>query len=545
MNIGSKAVEKLVIYCVIATTLLVTPTFSYDPINVSRFFTLAIFGSISFFILLIYRKQLTSKNRLLIFGLSILFLLSSTVSLIVSKLNFGDLIFGVTGRQTGYLTYVFLVLLMLLTSLVSNKNLISSLLKVLIVSGLISAVYGLFQSLNLDPFEWINPYSPVFGLFGNPNFLSSFLGISACGALAFALNNHNKSSERIIWMCYIPFALYIIYKTKSQQGFLVLSIGISVVLLLWLKNHSKYSKFLFHYMILISILFVIIVLDILQKTPWNSILYKESVTQRGDFWRTGWSITKENPILGVGIDGYRDSYRFYKDQITTDRAPDYTVSSAHNVFLDLSSGGGITLVLIYFLFIMLVIVSAIRIIRRESSFNASFAGLFGAWVAYLAQSIISINQIGLAIWGWVLSGLIIGYEINTRTNTDKPINLKSSKFSLAVILGLLSGLVIAFPLLRADAQFRSTVKSGDVLKIERNLSQWPQSVIRMNIAAQIFIDGGLADRALVISKKAVELNPYNYEAWEKIYLNSIAGEQDKSKAIAQMKMLDPLNPKLK
>ena len=226
MNIGSKSAEKLVIYCVIATTLLVTPTFSYDPINVSRFFTLAIFGSISFFILLIYRKQLTSKNRLLIFGLSILFLLSSTVSLIVSKLNFVDLIFGVTGRQTGYLTYVFLVLLMLLTSLVSNKNLISSLLKVLIVSGLISAVYGLFQSLNLDPFEWINPYSPVFGLFGNPNFLSSFLGISACGALAFALNKHNKSSERIIWMCYILFALYIIYKTKSQQGFLVLSIGI-------------------------------------------------------------------------------------------------------------------------------------------------------------------------------------------------------------------------------------------------------------------------------------------------------------------------------
>jgi O-antigen ligase len=545
MNIGSKSIEKLVIYCVIATTLLVTPTFSYDPINVPRFFTLAIFGSIAFFILLIYRKQLISKNRLLFFGLSMLFLLSSTVSLIASKLNFGDLIFGVTGRQTGYLTYVFLVLLMLLTSLVSNKNLASSLLKVLIVTGLISALYGLLQSLNLDPFEWINPYSPVFGLFGNPNFLSSFLGLSASGALAFLLNKDNKSSERIICMIYIPFILYIIYKTKSQQGFLVLLIGIAIVLLLWLKNHSKYSKFILQYMLLISILFVIIVLDILQKTPWNSILYKESVTQRGDFWRTGWSITKENPILGVGIDGYRDSYRFYKDQITTDRAPDYTVSSAHNVFLDLSSGGGITLALIYFLFIMLVIVSAIKIIRRESSFNASFAGLFGAWVAYLAQSIISINQIGLAIWGWVLSGLIIGYEINTRTNTDKPINLKSSKFSLAVILGLLSGLVIAFPLLRADAQFRSTVKSGDVIKIEQNLSQWPQSVIRMNIAAQIFIDGGLADRALVISKKAVELNPYNYESWEKIYTNPGVNEQDKSKALAQMKMLDPLNQKLK
>ena len=545
MNIGSKSIEKLVIYCVIATTLLVTPTFSYDPINVPRFFTLAIFGSISFLILVIYRKQVILKNRLLIFGLSILFLLSSTASLIVSKLNFGDLIFGVTGRQTGYLTYVFFVLLMLLTSLVSNKNLASSLLKVLIVTGLISALYGLLQSLNLDPFEWINPYSPVFGLFGNPNFLSSFLGISASGALAFLLTKGSKSSERIICMIYIPFILYIIYKTKSQQGFLVLLIGIAIVLLLWLKNHTKYSKFILHYMLIISILFVVTVLDILQRTPWNSILYKESVTLRGDFWRTGWNITKENPIFGVGMDGYRDSYRLYRDQITTDRAPDSTVSSAHNVFLDLSSGGGITLVFIYLLIVTLVIVSAIKIIRRESSFNASFAGLFGAWVAYLAQSIISINQIGLAIWGWVLSGLIIGYEINTRTVSDKPIDLKSSKFSLAVILGLISGLVIAFPLLRADAQFRSTVKSGDVLKIEQNLSQWPQSVIRMNIAAQIFIDGGLADRALVISKKAVELNPNNYESWEKIYTNPGVNEQDKSKALTQMKMLDPLNQKLK
>ena len=545
MNNGSKSIEKLVIYCVIATTLLVTPTFSYDPINVPRFFTLAIFGSISFLILVIYRKQVILKNRLLIFGLSILFLLSSTLSLIVSKLNFGDLIFGVTGRQTGYLTYVFFVLLMLLTSLVSNKNLASSLLKVLIVTGLISALYGLLQSLNLDPFEWINPYSPVFGLFGNPNFLSSFLGLSASGALAFLLNKDNKSSERIICMIYIPFILYIIYKTKSQQGFLVLLIGIAIVLLLWLKNHTKYSKFILHYMLIISILFVVTVLDILQRTPWNSILYKESVTLRGDFWRTGWNITKENPIFGVGMDGYRDSYRLYRDQITTDRAPDSTVSSAHNVFLDLSSGGGVTLVFIYLLIVILVIVSAIKIIRRESSFNASFAGLFGAWVAYLAQSIISINQIGLAIWGWVLSGLIIGYEINTRTVSDKPIDLKSSKFSLAVILGLISGLVIAFPLLRADAQFRSTVKSGDILKIEQNLSQWPQSVIRMNIAAQIFIDGGLADRALVISKKAVELNPNNYESWEKIYTNPGVNEQDKSKALTQMKMLDPLNQKLK
>ena len=543
MNRGLKSIEKLIISCVAITTLLVTPIFSYDPINVPRFFSLAIFGSVSFFILLICRKQMIVKNRLLIFGLSIVFLLISTISLIASKINFADLIFGVTGRQTGYLTYVFLVLLMLLTSLVSSKNLVSSLLKVLIITGIISALYGLLQSFNLDPFEWINPYSPVFGFFGNPNFLSSFLGISATGALAFSLNKGIKSSQRIIWTIYIPFALYIIYKTKSQQGFLVLFMGISIVLLLWVKNHSKYSKFVLHYTLLISTLFVLTILDILQKSPWSSILFKESVSFRGDFWRTGWNITRDNPIFGVGLDGYRDSYRLYRDQIAFDRAPDSTVSSAHNVFLDLSSGGGLILAFIYLAIVVLVIIFAIKVVRRESAFNANFAGLLGAWVAYLAQSIISINQIGLAIWGWVLSGLIIGYEINTRADTDKPFEIKQSKFRLAVIFGVISGLVIALPLVQADAKFRSTVKSGDVLKIEQNLSQWPQSVIRMNIAAQIFIDGGLPDRALTISKKAVELDPYNFEAWEKIYLNPTAKEQDKSKALTEMKLIDPLSPK--
>jgi hypothetical protein len=67
----------------------------------------------------------------------------------------------------------------------------------------------------------------------------------------------------------------------------------------------------------------------------------------------------------------------------------------------------------------------------------------------------------------------------------------------------------------------------------------------MNLAAQIFIDGGFSDRALIISQKAVELNPRNFEAWEKIYLNPQADENTKSKALAKMRELDPLNPNLK
>ena len=66
-------------------------------------------------------------------------------------------------------------------------------------------------------------------------------------------------------------------------------------------------------------------------------------------------------------------------------------------------------------------------------------------------------------------------------------------------------------------------------------------MVRMNITSQIFTDGGLADRALEISKKAVELNPYNFEAWERIYINPVAPLKLKLEALNNMKKLDPLN----
>jgi hypothetical protein len=215
------------------------------------------------------------------------------------------------------------------------------------------------------------------------------------------------------------------------------------------------------------------------------------------------------------------------------------------VFLDISSGGGFPLLVIYCALILLVIISIIKVSRREKEFNYGFAAVSGAWVAYLAQSAISINQIGLAIWGWVLSGVIIGFEINSRTESQIITAGKRAAERVGIVFGLIIGLAISLPLLVTDGQFRSTIKTGDVIKIEKNLDQWPQSVIRMNLAAQLFIDGGFADRALIISQKAVKLNPRNFEAWEIIYLNPQTDENSKSQALLKMRELDPLNPNIK
>ena len=524
-------------------TLFVTPLSSYDPINIPRLFSLIFFSSVFFLILLKCNILKTKIKYRVVFLISGAFIIWSLITSLLSDTTLEAAFYGVTGRQTGTLAYFSFVIFMLVNVISSGGKLNSSLLVALIVVGYINGIYGVLQSLDVDPFDWINPYSPVFGLFGNPNFHASFMGITATAAFSLLLKHHDQTKFRLCYGFFIPLALLNIYQSKSQQGFLVMLVGISVALFLWLRN-SNYKRLTFIYILIWLIGTIAVILDILQKTPWKSILYKESVSYRGDFWRAGWQMTLDNPIFGVGLDGYRDNFRFYRDQVATDRNPNAMVDSAHNVFIDISSGGGFPLLIAYIAILLLALISAIKVIKRSNAFDPIFTGIFGSWIAYLAQSLISINQIALAVWGWAFTGAIIGYEIITRD--DMPASALKDKTIgwLGVSSGIVIGAAIALPLFVSDSQFRSTVKTGDVIQIQQSVEKWPQSVIRMTLAAKILREGGFTDQALEISTKATKLFPNNFEAWQELYANPTASEDLKLEAMLTMKKLDPLNPNL-
>lgn len=543
MRSDSNLLVKLSFLTPLLVTTFVTPLNSYDPINLPRFFILMICASILLLLLLQYKRRLMVSQYRFLIQLTAAFIIWILISFFFSKSNLLESAFGVTGRQTGVLTYLAFIVLMISAVVSGGTKFSNSLLIVLLISGYINAGYGLIQSTGVDPFDWINPFSPVFGFFGNPNFHASFMGITATAAFAVILGKQASPRIKFIFFFFITLAIYNIFESKSQQGFLVAAIGYTVVLFLWLRQ-SQYSILKKIYPPLWIIGGVAVVLDILQKVPWSSILYKESVSFRGDFWRAGWQISLDNPVFGVGFDGYRDQYRFYRDQTATNRDPMVMVDSAHNVFLDILSGAGFPLLVIYLLLISYTLFSAVKVIRRMNSFDPLFAGILGCWLAYLAQSLISINQIALAVWGWVLMGAIIGYEINTRV-TDSKFNIQSNKSSIrAVVIGAIVGTIIVAPTFVADVQFRSTVKSGDVMKIQQSVEKWPQSVIRMSLAAKILREGGFPDQALDISTQAVAKFPGNFEAWQELVLNPKVSESLKAKALLVMKQLDPLNPNL-
>ena len=545
---------KLLVCALVSATLLVTPLWSLDPINPIKMLAISATGFMGLGVLLVNQKTLALgryKVPLILIGG---FMAWQLIVLVVSGGDKLQQLFGTTGRNTGLITYLAFSSLFLVSMAASTSAFLNRFLMTSLVVGVASLGYGVIQALGGDPFEWVNPYSPVFGFLGNPNFQSSFLGILGAVVFTQLLSGALTLQLKGAYIGYLLLTTYVINETTSQQGFLVLLIGSGIALGVFVIQKSKTLGFI--YFGLAAVGFVAVLVGTLNKGPLASLLYKDSVTYRGDYWRAGWKMTVDNPIFGVGLDSYGDWYRRSRTiEATLRRGPDVTSNAAHNVFLDISSYGGFPLVLIYIALMVLVIFSAMKVLKRSQSFNAGFVGLVSGWVAFQAQSIISINQIGLALWGWVLSGLIIGYEVNTRSGevingqksgktATKAVNT-SSGTPLAVFIGLIIGVMVGLPPYLASAKYKGAMETGNPTVIQAAAYIWPLDSSRMIQVSIILDENKLEAQSLAVAIDATESFPNNYSAWATLYEMKSATEQQKDEALTQMKRLDPLNPDLK
>ena len=534
----------MVLWGASAVSILITP-FSFDPLNVSKFALLSIFG-FSIFAAIFSSKEIFDDTRYrLVLIVSGSFILLSIISLLATRTNAFQQIFGAQGRHTGFLTYLALTAFMLGAVIISNNEFIERMIKFLFITGLISLSYGLLQVFDLDPLNWTNSFSPVIGFLGNPNFQSSFMAITAIAAFSMLLKSSLRIWLRAIYLIYILLALFSIYKSNSQQGYLVFGAGFLVVLLFWIKAKFQSKSLISIYLFATAGVGIATVLDILQKAPWTSVLYKESVSNRGDMWRAGWRMTLDHPIFGVGFDNYGDWYRRYRDtEAITARGVDTISNTAHNVFLDISTSGGVPLLIAYIAILALTVRAAFRLLLRTKGFNAPLAGITGAWFAYVAQSLISINQIGLAVWGWVFSGAIIGYEIYSREEKQTP-NQKTANNLGTVLIGGLFGLIVGIPPLVSDLVYRNAIDSREIIKVESAAYQWPQSGDRMIQIAATFRDNDLFEQAIKVARDATKFAPQRYEAWQILGSLPNLPESERIQVMVKMKELDPFNPNLK
>lgn len=563
MELRSKQIlGTLTLTVCVAVTLVVAPYTFLDPMGLPKLLVLAFLAIISFSLIVPTLKAVIKSEFKTLFILLSLFIFQIVLVIVFSGANIGGQILGVYQRQTGGLTYICLAIILLSSSFVSDYAFVKRFTRVTLIVGAILIVYGNVQYVGLEPFPYVNAYTvnaPI-GTFGNADFQSAFMGMIAVVSMSMAFNHSYKKIIRISLAVMSLASLVVVYETLAKQGYLNFVAGASVVVILWffMTKHKQLAIALSALAIAGGALTFLALINI---GPLASFLYKGSLAARGYYWRAAVKMVIDHPFFGVGMDGYGDWYfrsrpkNYYSDGFLS------STNAAHNVYLDFASNGGFPLITLYFAILALVIISIVRVVKRSENFDVYFATLVGAWVAYQTQAIVSINQIGLAIWGWVLSGLIIGYEINTRAKevsqsvpakgkrqvakinrTTQPL---SSSALISLFIGILIGALITAPIYFANSRFYSAINANDIKGVESAGKQKPHDPRRLYMLAGIFRNAKLDTKAIEVLREATVEFPDSYELWNLWLTIPTASPSDIANAKAQLKRLDPFNPELK
>jgi len=495
-----------------------------------------------------------SKPFLLLNGLFVLFLFTSTI---FSQAPFVQTFYGTYARNTGALTYFFLSIIAIGCSqlILSESHLIF--IRSLLVAGVVNIVYCFWVLALGDPIPWNNTYGNILGLFGNPNFISAFLGIIVSASFAFTFKPEQSKQIRVAYLLLLVCSGFLVFKSHSIQGIFVALAGGAIVVLFVIRAKFRKRFVTFSYLGVVSIGSLLVIAGMLQHGP-LSFIYKKSVSLRGSYWRAGINMGQDHPLTGVGMDSYGDWYRSARPPIALIDTPGPTTlsNSAHNVLIDIFASGGWPLAIAYVGVFALGLKAIVSIAKLQREFDVISAVLSASWVGYLAQSIVSINQIGLAIWGWALTGLLISYErilrikLNQNGNSPRKSENRSTKtevFSPMLLFGVgaLIGALIAVPPMVSDSRWFKSTQSTDLETFQRSLKSGylnPLNSSRIANAALILKNSGLESEARGYALEGIKFNPNYFESYLMLYLLPNSSEEEKSMAKANMKRLDPNNP---
>ena len=540
-----------------AVSLLVTGFLNYDPVNVGK---MVLATGIGFSLLTLsarYGVRHLSNNYRSVAIAALLFGFFGLITSFFSSAPFIQNFYGVFGRNTGLLTYLGLIGIFIGALLVVEKSSFEKIVKGLIVAGLLNVFFCALELSGTNIFGFNNIYGEILGTFGNPNFISSFLGIFTSVLLAYVLGGKYSIWLKLVTVAIALGTFYEVVTSKSIQGIVVTAIGLAYIGFLFVRHLFKNIGFQITYLIGAIVTAVFAVAGALQVGPLTSIIYKGSVSLRGEYWRAGLKAALDHPFTGVGFDTYGDWYRRTRSATAMIvPGPDTVTNSAHNVNIDIFSYGGFPVLIPYLFLLAAASIAILRYLIRNKKYDPIFASLSVGWICYQAQAIISINQIGLAVWGWALTGLVIAYEkisrnsaenvaVNSSSKRSKSTRDSSSSTYLIGVAGFAVGTMIAFPPFNADANWRTAIKAGSAELVIAAAEKWPQDSYRQANIAISLAQNKLDTQAADVARKAAAFNPDYFDTWK--ILAGITGStpEDKAKAILEMKRLDPRNTTIK
>jgi hypothetical protein len=372
---------------------------------------------------------------------------------------------------------------------------------------------------------------------------------------SFVLNKSIAIKVRVLSLIYLILTLLVIVKSDALQGLFVF-FGILFLAILIQLHYSEKKALKLALISSGALAGVTSILGFIGIGPLSAILNQTTVKLRGEYWQAGINMFEKNLFSGVGLNSYGDWYRQAREPSALVLPGVNTVTNAsHNVFIDFAATGGILHIMAYLTLIAFVISSIFKQIKIDKIPNPIFSSLALAWIGYVVQSVVSIDQIGLSIWGWALGGILISYpnfenEIKQIPGKSQ-IRKSSSKIEkflvptmVSILLFFLGGSTY-LKTLQSDLNWRKNFSTKSVETLMQTASGRPLIEGRLLSASEVLRNNGFHKEALELAQLAVEYKERSYYGWLEILENESASTELIQSAKENLLILDPLNNEIK
>ncbi len=346
-----------------------------------------------------------------------------------------------------------------------------------------------------------------------------------------------KRGTRNGFLFFAALLIAIMLLTSSRGGWISLGAGAAVFAGLQLLRDARLRQRVRRYAIpLLLVIMVLLavaafVLLHLSADPGHS----SGDILRFDLWRAALAITRDHPILGVGVGEFGHVYRDYRDPAYFDNRH----STAHNFYLNTLAETGVVGALVA------LALGALLLRAWWRNWNAAetparrvrLSGAFAALVGFGAQSFFdTFTSLPLAL----LALLLAAYCVTPPRSTLEP-PLRGSRPAAAVALVLL--LAFGAGLLRSDqaqAAFIASVNSGSLEAAQQANALDPG--LRLYDLQIAYLQGQGSEGAAAVAQyqQALELEP----TWDTGWINLAALYQrqgETAPALAALQQADRID----
>jgi O-antigen ligase len=384
-------------------------------LSVTTLFRSGILVLLALLILII--KPVKFENYKVITILFSVIIVMYTASFIVNDQSYVNFLIGTFGRNMGILALIGLFLLVLESAdnfAYSSQKLINSLYLLLGLSNL----YGVIQSLGIDPINWEKGAGIAITI-GNPNFYSALLGMLSIIPL-YRYFNANKKYKYLHLFLYLSTFIQIII-TGSSQGFVLFIANILLFVLLKFQNVllNKIKIILLLFSVFSSAVIVILLTNLQYILNYIDVSFQ--FKSRIDHWALGLRIWKDHFLFGVGIENLHNFSGQYRDQAMREWGQYTLPDKSHNTFIDYFVTGGFIVGLCWILFVVIIFAKSFKILRTTSDLKNfdHVHTLFCVWTTWVLQTTFSPDHLILAACGMMAAGALLGNANKAKSRESK------------------------------------------------------------------------------------------------------------------------------